>query len=77
MNPCESVGCKECNFTGYKGRIPIIEIIPFDEALITKLDKNKDFKDIKSLGYRSLRDDALLKFLEGYISYDEVIRLTV
>ncbi len=75
MNPCEPVGCKECNFTGYKGRMPIMEIIPFDEKLIEKLDKDKDFKDIRSLGYRTLQDDGLLKFLEGQISLEEVVRL--
>jgi len=75
VNPCRAVGCKECNYTGYKGRIPILEIIPFDERLTSKLDKNKDFKDIRSLGYRTLQDDGVLKFLEGHISLDEVVRL--
>ena len=75
LNPCEAVGCKECNFTGYKGRMPILEILPFDEKLVEKIDENRDFSDIRSLGYRSLQDDAVLKFLEGHISLDEVIRL--
>lgn len=75
-NPCKAVGCKECNYTGYKGRIPIMEIIPFNDAAIKELDKNKDFKDIRKLGYRTLQDDAVIKFLEGSISLDEVARLT-
>lgn len=75
-NPCKAVGCKECNYTGYKGRIPIMEIIPFNDAVIKELDKNKDFKDIRKLGYRTLQDDAVIKFLEGSISLDEVARLT-
>ena len=75
LNPCKAVGCKECNYTGYKGRLPILEIIPFDEKITSKLDENKDFKDIRSLGYRTLQDDGILKFLEGYISLDEVVRL--
>jgi len=74
-NPCKAVGCKECNYTGYKGRMPIMEIIPFNDAVIKELDKNKDFKDIQKLGYRSLHDDAVIKFLEGAISLDEVARL--
>jgi len=74
-NPCKAVGCKECNFTGYKGRIPILEILPFDEKLMKKLDENHDFSDIRSLGYRTLQDDGVLKFLEGDISLEEVIRL--
>ena len=66
----------ECNFTGYKGRLPIMEIIPFNNDLIEKLDIDKDFSDIRSLGYRTLQDDGILKFLEGKISLDEVVRLT-
>ena len=75
FNPCEPVGCKECNFTGYKGRMPILELIPFDEKLTKKIDENRDFNDIRSLGYRTLQDDGILKFLEGRISLSEVIRL--
>ena len=75
LNPCESVGCKECNFTGYKGRMPILELVPFDEKLTKKIDENRDFSDIRSLGYRTLQDDGILKFLEGKISLSEVIRL--
>jgi len=75
INPSKLVGCKHCNYSGYKGRIPIIEIIPFDETLTKELDMKRDFKDIRSLGYRTLQDDGVLKFLEGHISLDEVIRL--
>ena len=73
-NPCQAIGCKECNYTGYKGRIPIVEIIPFNDAVIKELDENKDFKDIQKLGYRTLQDDAVIKFLEGNISLDEVVK---
>jgi general secretion pathway protein E len=76
LNPCREVGCKECQYRGYKGRLAIMEIIPFDNKLMTKFDKNLDFKDIKSLGYRDLREDGLLKFLEGKTSLDEVIRIS-
>lgn len=75
-NPCRPVGCKKCNFTGYKGRMPILEIVPFDTKLIKKIDENRDFSDIRSLGCRTLQDNAIVKFLEGDISLDEVIRLT-
>jgi len=76
FNPCKAVGCKECNFTGYKGRIPILEIVPFDEELMKKLDEQRDFDDIRSLGYRTLQDDGVLKFLEGQISLEEVVKLS-
>ncbi len=75
LNPSHAVGCKECNFTGYKGRMPILEIIPFDKKLVEKIDENRDFSDIRSLGYRTLQDDAVIKFLEGHISLEEVMKL--
>jgi len=75
LNPCEAVGCVKCNGTGYSGRMPIMEIVPFNTELIMKLDEGRDFKDIRSLGYRTLQDDGVLKFLEGKTSLDEVMRL--
>lgn len=75
-NPCKAVGCQKCNHTGYLGRLPILEILPFDEKLIEKLDKSRDFNDIRSLGYRTLQDDGIIKVLEGKTSLDEVLRLT-
>ncbi len=75
LSPSKPKGCQECNFTGYKGRVALLEILPFDDKLKKELDKNPDFNDMRSLGYRTLQDDGVLKFLEGKISLDEVIRL--
>ena len=76
LNPCKAVGCSSCNFTGYKGRVPLIELLPFTEEIKSKLDKDLSFSNIRSLGYRNLQDDAVIKFLEGTISFDEIVRLT-
>jgi len=76
FNPCKAVGCSECHYTGYRGRVPLVEIIPFNEKVKKELDKDLSFSDIRSLGYRTLQDDAVIKFLEGTISFDEIIRLT-
>lgn len=76
FNPCKPVGCSACNHSGYKGRVPLIELVPFNENLKKELDKDLSFNNIRSLGYRTLQDDALLKFMEGTISLDEIIRLT-
>jgi len=76
FNPCKAVGCSACHHTGYKGRVPLIELIPFSEQIKKELDKDLSFSDIRSLGYRNLQDDAVIKFLEGTISFDEIVRLT-
>jgi len=76
LNPCQAVGCEACQYRGFKGRVPILEIVPFDDKLMACFDENKDFKDIRSLGYRDLQQDGLLKFLEGKTSLEEVVRVT-
>ena len=54
----------------------MIELVPFNEQIEEKLDDDLSFSDIRSLGYRTLQDDAILKFLEGIISLDEVVKLS-
>ena len=76
LNPCKAVGCESCQYRGFKGRLPIMEIVEFNEKVMKKFDENKDFSDIKSLGYRDLKDDGLLKFLEGKTTLDEIVRTT-
>jgi len=76
FNPCRAIGCPTCNHSGYKGRVPIIELIPFNEEIKKELDREKSFNDIRSLGYRTLQDDAVIKFLEGTIAFDEIVKLT-
>ena len=76
FNPCQAVGCSSCNYSGYKGRVPLIELVPFNEPIKKELDKDLSFNNIRALGYRTLQDDAIIKFLEGTISFDEIVRLT-
>jgi len=71
----EPNGCEECNFTGYKGRLPVAEIIPFDSRLKDEFEKNENFSDIGKLGYRSLREDGILKYLVGLTSLSELSAL--
>ena len=75
FNPYKKVGCKKCNFTGYSGRIPVAEIVVFDHNLQVLMQKDKNFNDLSSLGYRTLYEDAVLKFFNGDTTFEEVIRL--
>ncbi|NPA54618.1 MAG: Flp pilus assembly complex ATPase component [Aquificae bacterium] len=73
--PKKAEGCKHCNYTGYKGRTIIAEIVPFDEEVIKRFDREKNFNRIEELGYRSMFTDGVLKVLEGKTSIEEVIRV--
>ena len=67
-----SVGCQECGFTGYKGRVPVAEIVPFDDNLKNRFEKEKNFNNLASLNIRSIKEDAILKYLVGLTTIEEI-----
>ncbi|MFC1709871.1 GspE/PulE family protein [Candidatus Omnitrophota bacterium] len=74
-------GCKHCNNTGYFERMAIHEVMMIDDEIReliiekTSSDKIKDFVT-KEKGFRTLRDDAISKWLHGMTTLEEVIRVT-
>jgi general secretion pathway protein E len=72
-------GCPACQGTGYKGRIGIYELIPVDEELQALVARNVSQDQLKAhvraAGWRSLRDDGLLKASRGITSVEEVMRV--
>ncbi|MDH5764578.1 MAG: ATPase, T2SS/T4P/T4SS family [Gammaproteobacteria bacterium] len=75
----ESKGCSECEETGYKGRVAIIEILKFDDELDEMIVNNASTggikKRLKENGYKTLADDAIRRVLEGVTTLDEVSRV--
>ncbi len=73
-------GCKECNFTGYVGRIAIFELFMIDEnvrrMVLEKPDTPKLKSYAKKMGMRSLREDGFLKVIQGITTPEEVLRVT-
>lgn len=70
------VGCDECNGTGYRGRIGIFEAIRTDEALEKIIPENPSEREIKKVaktqGTLSMRQDGIIKVLNGITSLSEV-----
>lgn len=72
-------GCKRCNYTGYRGRMAIIELLRIDhdlDALIARrahLDEMRKVAEDK--GFVTLADDGVRRILEGYTSLAEVMRV--
>ncbi len=70
------VGCEKCNMTGYKGRIGIFEAIKTDEAIEKIMPENPSEREIKKVastqGILSMRQDGILKVLNGTTSIPEV-----
>lgn len=73
------VGCEKCNMTGFNGRIGIFEAIMMDAEIEKILLLNPSEREIKQAAKKqlipTLREDAILKVLEGTTSYDEVTRV--
>ena len=76
----EPKGCKECNNTGYKGRIGIFEAIVADDALETFVAKSPSIAELRAYaekqGMVTMYQDGLLKVLEKTTTLQEVERVT-
>jgi len=73
----KAVGCSECNDTGYKGRLPIFEVMPMSPE-IAKLtmaiaDANKIREAATKEGMTSLLQDGIEKIKEGLTTIEEVL----
>jgi type IV pilus assembly protein PilB len=76
----EPVGCPACNFSGYKGRIAIYEVLPLFERLKDLIFERASAAEIKRVareeGMKTLRESGVTKVLEGLTTLEEVIRVT-
>ncbi|MDD3614285.1 MAG: ATPase, T2SS/T4P/T4SS family [Candidatus Pacebacteria bacterium] len=74
-------GCKECNFKGTKGRLPFFEVLkmtPSLEEVILKDPSDTNLKaEAEKQGMITLRQDGIIKALEGLVSIDEVLKETI
>jgi len=72
-------GCEYCNFTGYKGRTAVHEILEVDEDLKTLIIRGANHDEIRrearKKGMRTLYEDGLLKVKKGITSLEEVNRV--
>jgi type IV pilus assembly protein PilB len=73
-------GCARCKGSGYSGRVAIAEILLFTTSVRKLVEEGfpiaKVEKEIKEQGMIVLRQDALLKSLEGVTTVEEVFRLS-
>ncbi|OGW28620.1 MAG: type II secretion system protein GspE [Nitrospirae bacterium GWC2_57_13] len=73
-------GCAACGNEGYKGRIGIYELMQMNETIRTLIIAKASSSAIKAAalqaGFRSLRQEGLLKAAEGITTVEEVLRVT-
>ena len=72
-------GCKRCNFTGYRGRMAIMELLRIDSDLDAMIARRAHQDELRKValekGFITLADDGVRRILEGYTSIQEVMRV--
>jgi type IV pilus assembly protein PilB len=75
----EPVGCKKCRFEGYSGRIAVFEVLAMTDSLADLILKEpsevKILEEAKNQGMITMKQDGILKVLEGITSIEEVLRV--
>lgn len=70
-------GCKDCNMMGYKGRLPIFEVMDMTEAIadltMARASTFKIRKQAQKDGMTTLLDDGIEKIKAGLTSVEEVV----
>jgi type IV pilus assembly protein PilB len=76
----EIKGCSQCNFTGYRGRTGIFEVVLIDDKiqkLITsKPDANSIWKVARKSGAKTMLEDGLIKVAKKITTIEEVLRVS-
>ena len=75
-----AAGCGACNFTGYRGRTGIYELMNVDDDMRKLVHDNASERELRdhavACGMVRLREDGLRWVREGATSLDEVLRVT-
>jgi len=73
-------GCKSCNFTGYKERIGIFEFFLVDDEMENFILKSPSIADLRKKAQKEgmilMRQDGLIKVLQGITTLEEIKRVT-
>ncbi len=74
------VGCSQCRGSGYRGRIGIYELVEVSQAIQDIVMRRGTAGELIEVarreGYRTLREDGLIKAWRGLTCVDEVLRVT-
>jgi len=75
----EIKGCAECNFTGYKGRVAIIEVFLRTDEIESLILKNPSIPEIKKATFNenilTMFQDGIMKVLQGVTTFEEIKRV--
>ncbi len=73
-------GCARCDYTGYKGRVAIVEVLDVNEDIKNIIYSGGDLAKIKEIfikqGMLTLKQDGIIKALEGKTTVEEIFTAT-
>lgn len=73
-------GCENCMDTGYSGRVVICELLVLTSKVKEEILKGANELKIKRVGrqegMKTMREDGLIKAMNGHTSLEEVLRVT-
>jgi len=74
-----AVGCRACDYIGYKGRIALLELLrmdpEMDEIIIARRPLSELREKAVQNGFRTLAEDGVQRVLEGITTLDELSRV--
>jgi len=75
----EPVGCRDCHNTGFSGRIALFEILEMTpqlaEIILKEPSEAKILEEAKRQGMLTMKQDGILKVLDGITTIEEVLRV--
>lgn len=75
---CRGCRCESCSHTGYRGRIAAAEILPIDEDFSGLISRYTTVNELYGLQkercIQSIREDAVLKAVQGLTDTREILR---
>jgi type II secretory ATPase GspE/PulE/Tfp pilus assembly ATPase PilB-like protein len=75
----QAVGCRQCDHTGYRGRLSLMELLRFDADIDELIARNATQHDIlkaaRAKNFTTMADDGVRRVLQGVTSMDEVSRV--
>jgi type II secretory ATPase GspE/PulE/Tfp pilus assembly ATPase PilB-like protein len=74
-----SVGCEQCDYQGYRGRVSILEILKMDSAIDELVARRATAREIltaaRAKGFITLAEDGIRLVRAGVTSVDELMRV--
>ncbi|MBI3260993.1 type II/IV secretion system protein [Candidatus Berkelbacteria bacterium] len=76
----QAAGCKECGNSGYSGRVGIFEVLVMTSSIEEATVNRKPADEVRVIaikeGMVTMRQDGLLKALQGLTTLEEVMKIT-